>query len=329
MSQPVVEIVRAGMLTTVQDLGRPGFAGFGVSPAGAMDAVAHRLANVLLGNRENAAGLEITGPGAELRFLRAHRFALVGADLGATLNGVPLPARFVGEAAAGARLGFALRRQGARVSCALAGGLAVTRFFASASTDLGGGLGGGVLRAGVTLSVIDGDAAPGSGAAGSTLAQLLQPFATLFANRPGRLRYVAEPDAGAGVAAQAAFGQQSFRVSPRSNRTGFRFEGTPLPSRADPDRLSEPTAPGAIQLPPDGLPIVLMADRNTTGGYPRLGHLISADRPRAAQLWPGDEVRFVAVSLTAALAAARRQEALVARALAAITRAQIRAARRA
>jgi 5-oxoprolinase (ATP-hydrolysing) subunit C len=139
----------------------------------------------------------------------------------------------------------------------------------------------------------------------------------------GTLRYIAEPAGGAPAAANAALAAQVFRLSPRSNRTGFRFEGQPLPVVPDPDRLSEPTAPGAIQLPPDGLPILLMADRNTTGGYPRLGHLVSGDRTAAAQLWPGDEVRFVAVSLRAALAATRKVEATVTRALDAIARATV------
>ena len=107
------------------------------------------------------------------------------------------------------------------------------------------------------------------------------------------------------AAAYAAFSSATFTVTPQSNRTGFRFAGPDIPVVPDPGRLSEPTAPGAIQLPPDGRPILLLADRNTTGGYPRLGYLCSADRPRAAQLWPGDPVRFVPVSLDQARDLAR------------------------
>jgi biotin-dependent carboxylase-like uncharacterized protein len=318
MTAAVAEIVRAGMLTTVQDLGRPGLGAGGISPAGAMDPLAHRLANVLCGNDASAAALEITGPGAEFRFLAAHRFAIAGADLGATLAGVALPARFVGVAAAGDRLAFTARRRGARVCLALAGGIAAARVFGSVSADLAGGLGGGVLRAGTALAV-----GPGAAASAPAIALtpgLLRALAALDVDRPGSLRYVPEPGGGAPAAAHAALARRTFRVSHRSNRTGFRFEGDALPVQPDPDRLSQPTAPGAIQLPPDGLPILLMADRNPTGGYPRLGHLVSADRARAAQLWPGDEVGFVAVSLTAALAATRRTEAAIARALAAIVR---------
>jgi biotin-dependent carboxylase-like uncharacterized protein len=326
-ARTVLVITRAGMLTTVQDLGRPGLAAFGVSPSGAMDVVAHQLANVLCGDHPGAAALEITGPGAEFRFVAAHRFAIAGADLAASLDGVPLPVPFVGMAAAGARLAFPTRQAGARVSLALAGGLAAPAVFGSASTDVAGGLGSGVLRAGAELAVLS---APGSSSPASSstilspqLIALVQLFmhAARFGDHPGRLRFVPDPAGGVPAAAHAQLARSVFRVSTRSNRTGFRFEGDPLPTVPDPDRLSEPTAPGAIQLPPDGLPILLMADRNTTGGYPRLGHLISADRTRAAQLWPGDPVEFVPVEQSAAQIATRSAARAVAQALEAIARA--------
>jgi biotin-dependent carboxylase-like uncharacterized protein len=319
----VLAIVRPGMLTTVQDLGRPGLGAFGVSPAGAMDPLAHRLANALCGNPENAAALEITGPGTELAFLAAHGFSISGADLGATLDGVPLSVPCIGVAGAGARLAFTARKLGARVSLALVGGLASPRVFGSAATDLAGGLGAGVLRAGITLAIADPRRPSSSSPSLSPrLRTALARFAPAarFADRVHRLRYVVDPSGGAPAEAHAALAKRSFRLSARSNRTGFRWEGQPLPVRPDPNRLSEPTAPGAIQLPPDGLPILLMADRNTTGGYPRLGHLISADRAAAAQLWPGDEIAFVAVTLATAIAAARRSENDLRRALALIAR---------
>jgi biotin-dependent carboxylase-like uncharacterized protein len=322
-TRPVLLITRAGMATTVQDLGRPGLASFGVSPSGAMDTVAHQLANLLCGDDPAAAALEITGPGAELRFLAAHRFALAGADLGATLDGVPLPVPFVGIAAAGAQLTFPARQAGARVALSLAGGLASARVFGSAATDLAGGLGAGVLRAGTELSVMESPplafAAPSSIVSMSPrLTALLRPFtpAARFGDSPYHLRFVPDPAGGLAAAVHAQLARRGFRLSTRSNRTGFRFEGDPLPTTPDPDRLSEPTAPGAIQLPPDGLPILLMADRNTTGGYPRLGHLVSADRARAVQLWPGDPVTFVAVTQAAAQTTTRRDARTIARAFA-------------
>lgn len=322
----VVEVIRPGMLTTVQDLGRAGFGSFGVSPSGAMDETAHRVANLLVGNRAGAAALEVTGPGAAFRFVTAHTFALAGADLGATLSGLPLPPLYVGGAPAGAVLGFGTRVAGARATVAFTGGLVVQKLFGSAATDLGAGLGGlgaGPLRAGIRLAA----AAPVAGDAWPTPAPIAidaPAFAALGAHvtptraAKVRLRYVPEEAGGVPARVRSAFAKRTFRVSVRSNRTGFRFEGEPLATTADPDRLSEPTAPGALQLPPDGLPILLMADRNTTGGYPRLGHLASADRARAAQLWPGDEVTFVPTTLEAAVAAARRAEKALIKLLAAL-----------
>ena len=311
----VLEIVRPGALCTVQDLGRPGLGRFGVTGSGAMDRVSHRLACALVGNADEAAALELTGPGAELRFLASWPFAIAGGDLGATLDGVALPCDFAGTAAAGARLRFSARRAGARACLALRGELAVARWSGSAATDLGGGLAAtGIvpLRAGARLSVVGAArvarGVPAAGLSHPALAALLAPLRAP-ASSPVRLRYLAEPEGGTDPAAQAALAARAFRTSERSSRIGLRFEGEPLPVRPDPARWSEPTAPGALQLPPDGLPILLMADRNTTGGYPRLGHLASVDGPRAAQLWPGDLVRFVAVTVADATGAARRAEA--------------------
>jgi antagonist of KipI len=122
---------------------------------------------------------------------------------------------------------------------------------------------------------------------------------------PFQLRFVPADDPAVPDQAALLFRSAAFRVSDRSNRTGYRLSGPRLAVASAGDRLSEPLAPGAIQLPPDGQPILLMADRQTIGGYPLLGHLVSADRPRAAQLWPGDEVHFRAVDLDQARRAAR------------------------
>ncbi len=312
----VVELVRPGVLATVQDLGRPGHGRHGVAPSGAMDPEAHALANHLCGNPRTAPALELTGPGAELLFLSPRRFAITGADMGARLDDEALPATYVGLAPAGARLCFTGRKSGARVSLAFAGALLVPRLFDSAATDLGGGLWPRApLRKGERLR-LDDAAAPRVVHTPTKLAALLEPLSTTTI-APEVLRYVPEPQGGA-ADAHPAFAQRAFRVSPRSNRTGFRFEGEPLPVVPDPDRLSEPTAPGVIQLPPDGLPILLMADRNTTGGYPRLGHLASVDRTRAAQLWPGDPVRFQPIAGEDAVAAARARAALIKGVLAAL-----------
>ena len=311
-----MEVVRAGLATTVQDRGRAGLGRFGVSPSGAMDPLAHRLANALLGNDPSAATLEVTGPGCELVFLRATRFAIAGGDLDAALDGGPLPAQAAGFAPVGARLQFRGRRRGARASLAVAGGFHLARVLASASTDLGsglGGIGGRPLRNGQKLAAAgppagDPPRPPGKDSPAGDPRARLAPIESLYRASPFVLRFVPEDDPGVPAEAAARFTAATFRVSSRSGRTGYRFEGEPLPARPDPERLSEPTAPGAIQLPPDGFPILLMADRNTIGGYPRLGHLATADRPRAAQLWPGDEVRFRPISLAEAIRLARDTE---------------------
>jgi biotin-dependent carboxylase-like uncharacterized protein len=308
---PVVEVVRPGLVTTVQDLGRPGHGRFGVSASGAMDRLAHRLASRLVGNAESAAALELTGAGCELLFLGAVRFALAGADLDAALDGQPLPALVVADAAPGSRLQLRQRRQGARATLALAGGLDVPLLLGSAATDTGaglGGVGGRPLRAGQRLAVHppQGPAPPLPSA--GTLARLASALPVPGGLDPGVLRVVLETDPAVAPAARDRLASAAFCLSSQSGRTGYRLEGEPLPATPDRERLSEPTAPGLLQLPPDGLPILLMADANTIGGYPRLGHLASADRSRAAQLWPGDPVLLRPVTLDEATRLARSIE---------------------
>jgi 5-oxoprolinase (ATP-hydrolysing) subunit C len=298
-----IEVVRPGVLATVQDLGRPGLGRFGVSPSGAMDPLALRMANRLLGNPAGAPALELTGPGAELRFLHDAPYALAGADLGATLDGAPAPLHQAARAPAGAVLRFARRARGARATLALAGGIEVAPVLGSAATDLDAGLGGGALGRGARLAA--GAADP------PAVSSPWRPSPALLAlayDDPFLLRYLPHADPALGGGAAAVFASASWKVTERSNRTGYRLAGpAPLPLSAGraADRLSEPLAPGTLQVPPDGQPIMLMADRQTVGGYPILGHLAAADRTRAAQLWPGDMVRFRAVSLDEAHAAAR------------------------
>jgi antagonist of KipI len=285
----MIEVVRAGLCLTVQDLGRPGLGRFGVSPGGAMDPLALRVANRLVGNADGAAALELTGPGVELRFLDDTAFAVTGADLGAMLDGHPLIGPRA-HATAGARLVFGQRTRGARAMLAVAGGIDVPRILGSASADLDAGLGRRLGR-GQWLAV--GDHARVDRPAPQVAFAYADPFVLRFV--PGD------------VARElvAAFVVSPYTVSDRSNRTGYRLAGAALPVPPA-DGLSQPIAPGTIQLPPDGQPILLMADRQTVGGYLALGQMIAADRPKAAQLWPGDVVRFQAVSLDQAHAAARR-----------------------
>ena len=295
-------MVRPGTLTTVQDLGRPGLGRLGVSPSGAMDPVALRAANALAGAHRGAAALEVTGPGLELDVLADGVAALAGADLEAQLDGVPLAPWRSFPLRAGTRLRCGGRRQGARAYLAVRGGFRVPLVMGSAATDLDAGLGGisgRPLRRGDLLEAARGERDV--------------PVADEAAL--DRLRgWYREPDT-LGVVVGADGGSlpgRTYVVGQRSGRMGYRLAGEPLAVARAGEAISEPIAPGAVQVAADGQPLLLMADRPTVGGYPVVAHVVQAHLPRAAQLWPGDPVRFVAVSLTDAWRMARALAADVA-----------------
>jgi antagonist of KipI len=309
-------IVKPGILATVQDLGRSGWGRYGVSPSGAMDPLAARAANRLAGNAAAAALLEITGPGCRVRLDGARRVALCGGDLGAEIvtpagarAARPWRAEVLG---AGDELRTTARRRGARVYLAVAGGVVVAPLFGSAATDVGSGLGGvdgRSLRAGQTLAL---GAPPASLDDDSDGASAAAERLTRWYDDPFRLRFVPAPGALFAPETVERFVAASYRLTPQSSRMGFRLDGPALeraPGGRVGEAISEPLPAGTIQIPGDGRPILLMADRQTVGGYPAVGYLIRADLPKAAQLWPGDTVRFAPVSLAAAEALARAQRA--------------------
>jgi biotin-dependent carboxylase-like uncharacterized protein len=288
-----LRIRKPGLFTTIQDLGRPGHGRWGVSPGGAMDPLALTLANRVVGNSAQAAALEVTALGPELVFDEEATFAVTGADLGATLEGARLTLGQAHRALSGQTLRFGARAQGARAYVAVAGGLgrSARPFLGSVATDIEtglGGLGGRPLRAGD---------APELEPQPPFQARTVREGWERWYQPPEVVRFI--PEAGSRLPAEAfeRFTASRFRISPRSNRVGYRLEGAPLPTGPAGLQISEPVAPGTLQLPPDGNPIVLMADRQTTGGYPRLGHVIRADVPKLAQLWLGETVSFRAVTL--------------------------------
>jgi biotin-dependent carboxylase-like uncharacterized protein len=293
---PALHVHRPGLLTTVQDLGRPGMGRFGVSPSGAMDPLALRVANRLVDNPDGAAALEITAVGPELGFDGRVRFALGGANLSPSLDGEPIAVWRSYLARSGQRLTFGPRRQGARCILAVAGGIAAPRVFGSAAADLEAGLGAPPLRAGDVLEVGKAGEGPAREARPALLAAYADPFT---------LRFLADQWGEQVPERLAVFTGGAYRVSRRSNRMGFRLEGA-APPGDDGERLSEPIPPGTIQVPAGGEPILLMADRPTVGGYPRLGCVIAADLPKAGQLWIGHQVRFRAVARDEARAALAR-----------------------
>ncbi len=295
----------AGLLTTVQDLGRWGHQAYGVPVAGAMDTESHRIANALVGNEPGAATLEVTLSGPVLEADGPLTIAVAGADIdvsvGSRVEHPPLVAR-VGD---GERIAFGRRHAGARAYLAVAGGIDTPVVLGSRGADLRGGfpgLAGRPLRAGDRLPVGAAAGRPGRVAA-APLCRRPSPGGGAV------LRVLPGPHAGRdGLFDRLCAG--AFSVSQRSDRMGYRLEGRSIEAPPAGDLLSMPTASGTVQVLPEGTPILLMADRQTTGGYAQAGVLITADLPVAAQLAPGDHLRFEPctrhVALRALLASEQR-----------------------
>ncbi len=294
-----ITVIQPGLFTTIQDLGRPGHRAAGVPLSGAADPVSLRLANLLVGNAEDAAAIECTLLGPTLRFEREAVVALVGAVFPGFPTGV------VTRVAAGTELTFGHVTAGCRGYLAVAGGIDVPAVLGSRSTLVVAGFGGFAgrpLRAGDRLAV----GATLRVAAGLQSRQRLD----LPQSKPNTLRII--PGELAEAFGDEAWGR-TFRTSSRSDRMGVRLEGEPLVgAMAFVGMASVAVFPGSVQVPPDGQPIVLLADAQTIGGYPVLGQVIAADLPLAAQLRPGDEVRFEPVTLAEARAALEHQEAAIA-----------------
>ncbi len=289
---------RPGLLTTVQDLGRWSHQSTGVAVAGPMDGFSHRLANHLVGNAPDAATLEITLLGPEIEVEADTTLAVTGADFDIICGSAVVRTGTTFAVRRGQRVRFGRRHLGARAYLAAAGGGVLTPpVLGSRATHLVsrmGGHEGRALAAGDRLPIHDGAMSPPARARGLTLPT---------AGR-ARLRVLPGPqDAWFGPEAWRALTSVSFRISPRSNRMGYRLEGPPLPRLRQDEPISEPVSIGAIQVPAAGEPIVLMADRQTTGGYPKIGHVIAADLCLAGQLAPGDFVEFDRCTYREAVAA--------------------------
>lgn len=296
----MIEVVRAGLCDLVMDPGRPGWGALGVPAGGAADPAALAAANRLVGNDAAAAGLEITLSGPLLRFPAGGVVALTGARFAAARSsGAAVAWNETLVLAAGETLSLGPAQAGCRCWLALRGGLAVTPAMGSRSTLLPAGFGGHQGRA-----LQAGDALPWTPAAGEI--RLLRAHAPAEP-RNGTLRVVAGPQAACfDDAGLAAFFAGSYRVDPASDRRGLRLHG-PAVTHEPTELASQGVLPGAVQVPPDGQPIILGWDGPVTGGYPVIAGVISADLPRLAQLRPGDTVRFVTIEREAARALAAGQ----------------------
>jgi antagonist of KipI len=282
-----IHVIRPGLQTTVQDLGRWGFQAAGVPVAGPMDPFSHRLANLLVGNRIDAALLEITLIGPELEFEVPATIAICGAEFDVTAGGSPVPLGTSVHVARGTRVQFGRRRAGARAYLAIAGGLQTPPVLRSRATHVVSAMGGLHGRA-----LLTGDRLPVQSASSRAISRRASGL-TLPASGRARLRLLPGPQAAwFDAAAHRTLTSVSFRVSPRSNRMGYRLEGPPLGRVRSEEAISAPLPFGAVQVPAAGEPILLMADRQTAGGYPQIASLIAADWPVAGQLAPGDFIEF-------------------------------------
>jgi antagonist of KipI len=287
MTHGVILVRRPGLLSTVQDLGRWGYQALGVPVAGPMDSYSHRLANLIVGNAPAAAALEVTLIGPELEFSAPSLVAVCGAEFDVMVDGQLAVLGTSIAVPAGGRVTFGRRRAGARAYLAVAGGLQTPVLMGSRATHLVsamGGIEGRALRAGDRLEYI---------AHHGEIAVRRAALPTLPSRGRALLRVVPGPQVEWFSAdARSTLTSVSFRVSPRSNRMGYRLEGPPLARARGGEPISEPLAFGAIQVPSAGEPILLMADRQTAGGYPKIGCVIAADLPVAGQLAPGDSIEF-------------------------------------
>jgi antagonist of KipI len=304
----VIQVRESGLFTTVQDLGREGFGPLGVSPSGAADAISLRLGNRLVGNAEGAAGLEMTLLGGTFVFPDGAVLALAGSDFGATLDGKSVGLWTPVEAKPGQTLRLGPTRSGARCYLCVQGGIEVKLFLESASTHILSGLGGHegrALRKGDVLNI--------GVASGSTRKRKLSLLALEKLSPRKILRVTPGPQSDwFPVSAQQIFYGSTYRVTEESNRMGLRLEGAAIPAPRGGEMISEGVALGAVQVPEKGLPIVLFVEQQTTGGYPKIANVISADFHSLGQLRPRDEIRFERVDWETARAMLIKQEKLLA-----------------
>lgn len=301
-----VIILKPGLQTTIQDRGRWGWQAQGVPVAGPMDPCAHRLANALAGNDPGAATLEVTLVGPELEFEDERVIAVAGAEFEVTVDGRSVPPQSAFVVSSGSHLRFGARKKGARAYVAVAGGISVPPILGSRATHLisaMGGIDGRALRAGDRLPLGD-----PMRARNTMSAQPLMPIVSL-PDTHATIRVLAGPQQDYFTPdALDVLQSMPYTISQRSDRMGFRLDGPVLTHVRGADIISDATPLGVLQVPASGLPILLMADRQTAGGYPKIATVIAADMSVAGQLGPGDTIAFRVCSLGEALSALIAQE---------------------
>lgn len=297
-----------GAFTTVQDLGREGFGAMGVSPSGAADAISLRIGNRLVENPETAAGFEMTLVGGTFKFPDGAVLALAGSDFGAALDGVPVKVWTSVQARPGQTLRVGPTRDGARCYLCVQGAIAVQPLMGSASTHVLSGLGGWqgrALRKGDRLPMGEPAARFRERTVAASALERLTPRKVLRVTPGPQSDLFSE-------SSQRLLCETTYRVKEESNRVGIRLEGTPIARSSDEEMITEGVSLGAIQVPPGGHPIIVFVEQQTTGGYPKIANIISADFHTVGQLRPRDEIRFERVEMEAARQLLKEQEELLA-----------------
>ena len=303
----MIAVISAGFQTMVQDCGRPGLRKLGVTPGGALDSVSLRLANLLVGNSECAAGLEISSGRVRLKIDRERLIAWSGGEFELRVEDHLVPILHCARVSADAIIAISPKR-GGRAWLAISGGIDVGEILGSRATDLRAGFGGWQGRA-----LCDGDELP-LGAESELCARMRKEIpdrvsdwsAPRFVRRGKFLRIV--PGKNWDDETGTKLLTQKFRVAMNSDRMGLRLEGGEVVFANPRELVSEAVAPGTIQLPPGGIPVVLLGGCQTIGGYPKIAHVITADLGYAAQLQPLDEVRFGLIELEEARELLRERE---------------------
>ena len=310
MSIPTLQITEPGLFTTVQDRGRYGYQRLGVPVSGAMDEFALRAANLLVGNDEGAAGLEMTVIGPDIAFLSDTWIAVAGADLTAQLDGETLERWQSVQVSAGSTLTFRDMQDGMRAYLAVAGGIDVPLVMGSRSTYVDasiGGVDGRALKKGDVISAL-----PVATDRSFVKRQLPDGFEARPYGQRHQLRVVLGPQQQAfGPEAIATLLSSTYSVSLDSDRMGYKLDGSPVVHQSGADIVSDGNPPGAVQVPGDGTPTILLADRGTTGGYTKIATVISSDLGKLAQAVPGHTVTFEAVTVEEAHEVYREMEAVL------------------
>ncbi|MFJ5624560.1 biotin-dependent carboxyltransferase family protein [Peribacillus loiseleuriae] len=307
----MIKVIKPGLLTTVQDLGRYGSQKYGVIVSGAMDQLSHRIANLLVGNEENEPTLEITLIGPVIEFTETALISLAGGNLSPKINGCAIDLWRPILVSKGSILSFGPCKTGCRAYLAVAGSFQVTTVMDSASTYLRAGIGGfkgRALKAGDVLSMER---------MSSNSKRIIQRLSTELGERDyieatwkidpmisscnmgkqpirvieGRQYHWFTEES------KQTFLQEEFMVTSQSDRMGYRLKGDPLTLATEEEMVSEAVSNGSIQVPAEGNPIVLLADRQTTGGYPKIAQIATVDLPIIAQAKPGDKLQFKLISL--------------------------------